>query len=342
MNSLGRVLAALQGQPSDRPAFFINASLYGAGLTGASLEDHYTRADVYAEGQMAVRETFSPDLLISPFFVPSIGEAFGSSWRARPSQAPNVVRFAARTAEDMLKMPLPDVDSHPRLLYLRETLRILSKTYAGEVPIFGVLVSPADLPPLVIGLEAWLDALLFQPEVAKALLDHLTPFFTDLGKAMLGDGATGLALTCNLANGFLVTDSVADRLTLPNLKDALAGIPGPVILHHGGCPLVEQLERFKGLPNVVAYVLDAGEDLGAARQVLGPGPIVMGNLNGPGLLHLQPGEVEALCGLAFAQKGEDRSFILATCSADIQIDTPPESIAAITRFVCRAGGGVAP
>ena len=338
MNSLERVLAALQDQPSDRPAMFLNASLYGARLTGASLEDHYHRAEVYAEGQMAVRETFAPDLLISPFFVPAIGEAFGSSWRARPSQAPNVVKFAARSAEDMLKLPLPDVDSHPRLLYLRETIGILAKRYAGVVPIFGVLVSPADIPPLVIGLEAWLDTLLFQPEVARALLERLTPFFVDLGKAMLADGATGLALTCNLANKFIVTDAIAEGLTLPSLKQALAQLPGPVIFHHGGCPLVDQLARFKGLPNVVAYFIDGGEDLGAARRALGPGPVVMGNLNGPGLLHLQPEEVQPLCERALAQKGEDRQFILATCSADVQIDTPPEAIAAIAAAVCRTGG----
>jgi uroporphyrinogen decarboxylase len=338
MNSLERVLAALQDQPADRPAFFLNASLYGARLTGVPLDDHYRRADLYAEGQVAVRETFSPDLLISPFFVPAIGEAFGSAWRARPRQAPNVAQFAARSAEDMLKLPLPDVDSHPRLLYLRETIQILAKKYAGEVPIFGVLVSPADIPPLVIGLEAWIDALLFQPDVAQALLDRLTPFFLDLGKAMLGEGATGLALTANLANGFMVTDAVAERLTLPNLRKALAELPGPVIFHHGGCPLVDQLARFKGLPNVVAYFIDVGEDLGAARAALGPGPIVMGNLNGPGLIELQPEGVQAQCDRAFAQRGEDRQFILATCSADIQLDTPHECIAAITEAVCRAGG----
>ena len=341
MNSLERVLAALQNQPSDRPAFFINASLYGARLTGAGLDDHYTRAEVYAEGQMAVRETFSPDLLISPFFVPSIGEAFGSTWRARPDQAPNVVQFAARSAADMLKLPLPEVDSHPRLLYLRETIRILARKHAGEVPVFGVLVSPTDIPPLVIGLEAWIDALLFEPDVAQALLDRLTPFFVDLGKAMLADGATGLALTANLANGFIVTDTVAETLTLPSLRAALAELPGPVIFHHGGCPLVGQLARFQGLPNVVAYVLDVGEDLGLARRNLGPGAIVMGNLNGPGLVDLHPEEVQALCDLAFTQRGEDRQFILSTCSADIQLDTPPECITAITEAVCRAGGAEA-
>jgi uroporphyrinogen decarboxylase len=341
MNSLERVLAALQNQPTDRPAFFLNASLYGARLTGAQLDDHYTQAEIYAEGQMAIRETFSPDLLISPFFVPAIGEAFGSPWRARPSQAPNVVQFVARTAEDMLKLPLPDVDSHPRLVYLRETIRILSKKYAGEVPIFGVLVSPMDIPPLVIGLEAWIDALLFEPDVARALIDRLTPFFLELGKAMLSDGATGLALTANLTNNYIVTNDIAESLTLPALKQALAELPGPVIFHHGGCPLVNQLARYKGLPNAVAYVIDVGEDLGAARRILGPGPIVMGNLNGPGLVDLRPEEVQAQCDLAFAMKGEDRQFILASCSADIQIDTPPECLAAITEAVCRAGGAEA-
>ena len=337
MNSLERILAALQNQPSDRPAFFLNASLYGSRLSGASLTDHYSQASVYAEGQIAIRETFSPDLLTSPFLVPALGEAFGSRCRALPGQAPNVGQFAAKSAEDMLKLPLPDVDSHPRLLYLRKTIQILAKTYAGEVPIFGVLVTPSDIPPLVIGLEAWLDALLFQPEVAQALLERLAPFFVALGKAMLSDGATGLALTANLANGMIVTDAVAEALTLPSLRQSLAELPGPVILHHGGCPLVDQLARFKGLPNLVAYVLNAEEDLGAARRALGPGPLVMGNLNGPDLSNLQPDEIQALCDRAFAQRGGDRQFILATCGADIQLTTPPECLTAITEAVCRAG-----
>ena len=287
---------------------------------------------------MAIREFFSPDLLISPFFTAAIGEAFGSRWRARSRQAPNLVQFAAPAAEAMLRLPLPDVDSHPSLLYLREALRILARTYAGQVPIFGVLVSPVDIPPLVIGLEAWIDALLFQPPVAQAVLDRVTPFFVDLAKAMLADGATGLALTANLANAAIVTGEVAGTLTLPALNRALGEVPGPIILHHGGCPLVEQLGRFQGPPNLVAYVVDAGEDLGAARRALGPGPVVMGNLDGPGLVHLSAEQVRSRCDEALAQADGDRQFILATSGADLQFDTPHPCIAAITEAVCRAGG----
>ena len=337
MNSLERVGAALQDLPSDRPAVFLNASLYGSRLTGASLEEHYTRADVYAEGQLAVRAAFGPDLLISPFFVAALGEAFGSRWRARPTQAPNVTVFAARSAEEALALELPDVDSQPRLVYLRETIRILVRQCAGQVPVLGVLVGPMDIPPLVIGLEAWLDALLFRPDAARALLERLEPFCVALARAMLDDGATGLALTANLANRFIVPAAVAETLTLPSLRRTLAQIPGPVILHHGGCPLAEQLPGLQGLPGVAAFLLDAGEDVGAARRTLGPGAVLLGNLDGPGLAELSPEAVGEACDRVLAQCRADRQFILATCCADIRLDTPPGCLAAIGAAARRAG-----
>ncbi|HEY3401667.1 MAG TPA: uroporphyrinogen decarboxylase family protein [Geothrix sp.] len=338
MNSLERVLATLQNQPSDRPAFLLNAGLYGSKLTGASLKDHYADPAVFAEGQAAIRETFCPDLLISPFLLAGFGAAFGSRMSVPTHQAPNVAAFAAPSAEAALRLPLPDVDSHLQMRYLRESIRLLAKRYAGEVPVIGLLVSPVDLPPLIIGLEAWLDAILFQPDTARALLDRLTPFFVALGKGMLSDGATALALTANLANRFMVPAPVVESLSRPSLERALAELPGPVILHHGGCPLLPHLADFKGLPNTVGYVVDAGENLAAARAILGPGPLLLGNLGGPALADLRPEEVRALCGQALAQRGADRQFILATSGADIPLDTPPACIEAITDSVCRAGG----
>jgi uroporphyrinogen decarboxylase len=337
MNSLERVLAALQNQPADRPPLLLNAGLYGSKLTGASLQDHYRDPAVYAEGQMAILETFSPDLLISPFVLAGLGAAFGSRLSVARCQPPNVAAFAADSAEAALRLPLPDVDSHPGILYLRESIRILAGKYAGQVPVIGLLVSPLDMPPLIIGLEAWLDAVLFQPEVAKALVDRLTPFFAALGQAMLKDGATALALTANMANRFMVPGPVVEALGRAALAQALPAIPGPIILHHGGCPLLPYLSDFTGHPNVVGYVLDAGEDLGAARAVLGAGPLLLGNLGGPALAGLRPEEVQVLCNRALAQRGGDQQFILATCGADIPLDTPPECIAVLTDAVCRAG-----
>ncbi|WP_026852836.1 uroporphyrinogen decarboxylase family protein [Geothrix fermentans] len=337
MNSLERVLAALQNRSSDRPALLLNAGLYGARLTGAALKDHYRDPEVFAEGQIAVREAFQPDLLVSPFALAGLGAAFGSRLSESSRRPPNVAAFAADSAEAALRLPLPDVDSHPQVGYLRDSIRILAKRYAGEVPVIGLLASPLDLPPLIIGLEAWFDALLFQPETARALLDHLTPFFVALGRAMLHDGATALALTANLANRSILPAPVVERLGRPSLEQALAEIPGPVILHHGGCPLLPHLADFKGLPNTVGYVVDAGEDLAAARAALGPGPLLLGNLPGPTLGDLSPEDIGALCDRALSRRAADLQFILATCGADIPLDTPADRLEAIADRVHRAG-----
>lgn len=338
MNSLERVLAALQNQPADRPALFLNAGLYGARLTGAPLKEHYRNPALFAEGQMAIRETFKPDLLISPFALAGLGQAFGSRMSEPTRQPANVTVFAAPSAQVALRIPLPDVDADPGITFLRETIRILARKYAGQVPVVGLLVSPMDLPPLIIGLEAWLDALLFEPDTARALVDRLTPFFVALGKAMLDDGATALALTANLANPFMVPPEGVGALGRASLEQALGQLPGPVILHHGGCPLLAHLASFQGLPNTVAYVLDAGEDLAAARAKLGAGPLLLGNLSGPALADQSPGEVAALCGRALAQADGDHQFILATSGADIPLETPPECVGALTESLCRVGG----
>lgn len=341
MNSLERLLAALQDQPADRPAFLLNAGLYGARLTGVPLAEHYRDPARYAEGQMAIRETFSPDLLHSPFMLAGVGAAFGSRMSEPRRNPPNVAAFAAPSAEAALALPVPDVDSHPRLLYLRESIRILARKYAGEVPIIGLLAGPLDLPPVIIGLEAWLDALLFHPDAARALLDRLVPFFVALGNALLADGATALALTANLANPFVVPEAITRDLARPCLEQALAELSGPVILHHGGCPLLPHLEHFLALPNTVGYLLASGEDPAEAREILGRGPLLLGNLDGPGLAELPPEEVGERCDRMLARRGADRQIILATSDADIPLDTPPACLQAIVEAVCRAGGSQA-
>jgi uroporphyrinogen decarboxylase len=341
MNSLERVFATVGGQPKDRPAFVMNLSLYGSKLAGVPLQDYYTDANAYAEGQMAVREVFGPDLLLSPFLVPAIGEAFGSEVTACKQQVPNIRRFAAASALEAMKLPLPDVDSHPRLVYLRETIRILSARYQGEVPVVGVLVSPVDIPPLVIGIEAWLEALLSEPDTARALMDRWGPFCVDLANAMLGDGATLIAATANFANPTIVPPRVTQGIARPALEAAFGAIKGPIILHHGGAQLAPHLMGYLGLPNVAAYFVDARDSLAEARQNLGETPVLIGNLHAPSLECETPESVRGQCEAILADRAGDTRFLFGTSAADVPLATPPEVLQAIVDTICHAGIGAA-
>jgi len=333
VNSLERVLATVSGTGADRPPLLLNLSLYGARLTGHPLSMHYTQAPIYVEGQIAARETFGTDFVTSPFLVPALGEAFGSWSRSFPGQAPNLIHFAAHTIPQALALPLPDLEGHRKLVYLRECIRGLKAHYPEGVPIVGILVSPVDLPALILGLEGWLDALLFDPEGAKALLERCTEFCVALGQAMLSDGATLLAFTANFANPSMVTPSIVEGIARPALERFCARLEAPLVLHHGGCRLAPFLEPFKGLPHVVAYLVDAQDRLSQAREALGDTGVLMGNLHGPTLDQLESEEAHRQCVAILQDRAEDTRFILASSAADIPLSTSPQVLAAIAESV---------
>jgi len=66
MNSMERIGALFTGTPMDRPPFTLTLSLYGARLIGRSCASYYSDPDTYAEGQRAVVELCSPDIIFSP------------------------------------------------------------------------------------------------------------------------------------------------------------------------------------------------------------------------------------------------------------------------------------
>lgn len=338
MNSLHRVLAAVNGQPSDRPPVLLNASLYGARLAGHSLETHFTDPEAYAEGQMAVRQVLGPDLLLSPFLAPAYGEAFGSVVAPLRGYAPNIAAFAAGSVQDAMGLPLPDIDSHPRLLYLRESVRRIASRFAGEVPVVGVLLSPVDLLPLIIGMDAWMDALLEDPGRARACLDWITPFFVDFGNALLADGATILAVTANFSNPTVVPPRVIEHITRPALEAAFAGIRGPSILHHGGQKLAAHVDAYLGLPGLAGFLVDPRDSLAQARLGIGEGPLLLGNLDGPALARKTPGSILESVQAILAERAGDPHFILATAAADIPLETPAENLRAILDAVAQPSG----
>ncbi|MBF0552554.1 MAG: uroporphyrinogen decarboxylase family protein, partial [Deltaproteobacteria bacterium] len=325
------------GKPVDRPAYTLTLSLYGARLTGCPLREYYTDPAAYVAGQCAVREMFQPDLLFSPFVLTALGEAFGSNVAYFDHYPPNLTRPAARSAEEAAAMPLPDIDTHPRLLFLREAVRRLAARYRGEVPIVGVMVGPGDLPPLIMGLDAWYEALLFNEETARLVLEKSCRFFIDWGNALLADGAAFLALPDVFSNPTVMPRRVVRDLAMPALAASFGEIRGPIVIHHGGSRLAPFIRDYTGLPNVVGFVVDARDSLAEARQGLGVAPVLLGNIDGPTLHQASPEQLQARCARILADRAQDPHFILATSAADVAWDTSPELIQVVSRMVQESG-----
>jgi uroporphyrinogen decarboxylase len=329
MNSLERIFAAVEGKPVDRPAVTLTLSLYGSKLTGCPVKEYYTNPQAYADGQSAVIDKFQPDLLFSPFSLAAEGEAFGSKVTYLDNYAPNIARPAVGSAEEAIRLNIPDVDSHPRLLFIRESIRLMASQSKGEIPIAAVMLSPVDLPALIMGIGPWLETLLCDELAAKRVIDMTTRFFIKWANSLLSDGANVLMFPCNFSNPEIVTEKILKEKAIPVYQQAFSEIQGPLVLHHGGARIGPFIEHYNSLPNIAAFVIDSRDTFSESRQKVGQSRTLLGNIDGPTLLKKDPQTISDECKKLLQERCDDRHFIMATSNADVAYDTPVENIQAM-------------
>jgi uroporphyrinogen decarboxylase len=332
-----RVVAALQGTNTDRRAFTMTLSLYGAKLTGCPLTEYYTVPERYAEGQAAVAEHCRPDIIFTPFALALEAQAFGSEIVFIPKDVPNVRKPFIRNPNDIGRIKLPDMERQAGLLYIRTATRLLAEHFKGTVPICGVLTSPMDLPAIIMGVEGWLEMLLFDREKTTEMISLMSEYFVSMANSMFDSGINFLALPMMFTNPRLVFEKTIVDIVVPALTEMFARLKGPIVFHHGGNPLAAYLQHYRNLPNVGGFVLDRHDDFREARKNVGENVLLLGNLDGPSLGKITPADAVEKARTILDDRRGDKHFIFATSAADVAWDTPMETITGIYELMQQYG-----
>lgn len=339
MTSMERVVAALQGTEADRRAFTMTLSLYGARLTGCPLPEYYSRPDCYFKGQLAVMEQCRPDIVFTPFALALEARAFGSDITYLPKSPPNVRKPFIRKADDIGKIKVPDVMRDEGLCYLRDSTRLLAEHFKGTVPVCGVLTSPMDLPAIIMGVENWLEILLFDREKAAAVIAVMSEYYVAMANSLFENGANFIAMAMVFSNPKSLFEKHVKEIVVPALAAMFARLKGPIVFHHGGIPIARHLGLYCGLPNVAAFALDQRDDFDEARKNVGENMLLLGNLDGPGLGKITTSQAIEKASAILENRKQDRHFIFATSSADVPYDTPLETLTGIHDLVQQYGAG---
>lgn len=339
MKSSARILATLEGKPLDRRAFIPVLSLYGAKLTDCPLDRYYSDPAAYCAGQAAVYKEFEPDMLLGPFAFALIGAAFGSEIKLSTVQPPNVRRPAITSLAGWDGLVLPDVESNHHLLYFRDAIRIMADTFGDKVPIAACLPAPIDIPALVMGMEGWLELVLFDKTGARRVLEKMNTFFIRFANCLFSEGAMVAVLPCGYASPAVLNREPVSSLLRPALEQALGQLNGPSVLHHCGAPLLGHLDILTGLPSVTGYALNYDESLARTRQILGPAPVLLSGPLGTSIAEMDAAQVKEVCRTILEERdrAKDKRFILATLGADVPWHTPPENLRAMRETLVEVG-----
>jgi len=332
MTSMERVGAVLSGGVPDRRPFTLTLSLYGARLSGADTLDYYSKPAVFVAGQRAVVDLCEPDILFGPFALCLEAAGYGATLERFPDSPPSLKKPAVKSPRDT-QIPRPQTDTDPDLRYLVESVRALVADQGGKCPVAAVITAPSDLPILLLGMDGWLEILLFDPVLAdfwsKLALDH----FEALAAAYFLAGASFLVSPVMMTSPAFMNPALAEQTIIPLIRTAFSRLKGPIVFHHGGNRLSPYIGMVRDLPNVAGFALDERDSFAEARAVVGPDVLLLGNLSGP---HFSRRTVESITEKTRAiliERKDDRKFIFATANADIPWDTDPEVLVALRRTI---------
>lgn len=335
MKGRERVFSALApgGTVPDQRPFTLTLSLYGARLAGIDLKDYYQDPLAYAAGQRAVADTIDPDIVFSPFKLTAVSEAFGGSVRMYEQMPPNMTRPGFVSAGDLCEYDFDRAFSHPALRYVFDATERVAADQAAQRSIAAIFLSPVDLPALIMGIGSWLETILFDPDHARIIMDKSAAFVLKAVSMFREAGADFTALPVVFCNPRILTKQIIAVTILPLLRDYLCASALPLVIHHGGAPILEFIDSIKDLPNVAAVHIDASDSFAKVRDITGADLPLLGNLDGPTLNLLSAQSATARCKAIMNRTKNDAHFIFASSGADIPYDTPLETITAVTECV---------
>ncbi|HNV71184.1 MAG TPA: uroporphyrinogen decarboxylase family protein [Candidatus Ozemobacteraceae bacterium] len=330
MNSPERVMAAIAGKPHDRPPFGLVLSLYGAQLIDSRLEDYFRDPDAYTRAQERILDLFHPDILFGPFALALLGEAWGSQLKFQKEQAPNVKRPAAKTVSEFLALPEPDIEGHPSLKFLRESVRGVVRKTQGRAVVAMPMMSPIDLPALILGLETWIELFLLHPHDVDAVYERTSRFTAKWCQAIMSEGVGCLVMPAPMLSCSLLPLHMIESRSLPLYREFFSTNSFPTLIHHGGERLLPSLLLAARLPpSVIGFAADARDSLGEVRSLVGPNRVVIGGIEGPQLHAQREDALREQTRLILTDRQDDPHFIFCTTGADVSVHASVDQIRAI-------------
>jgi [methyl-Co(III) methanol-specific corrinoid protein]:coenzyme M methyltransferase len=334
LSSRERLLAVLDGGEADRPPALPLAGAWIARTSGRPLGDLMARAEVLAEAQIEAQARAGYDALytyVDPLAVP---EAFGCPVVVKEFGGPSI-------AEDLplggplgaLERPIPDPGRDGRLPEIVRATALLAGHAAGRLPVIPLFEGPFTTAARLVGATALLLAMMDDPALVRHLLARVAEGLIAFGRALAAAGADAILLPDPVSSTDLVSPEQSAEVAAPERQRLIAALPVPVLLHVCGntAPILGTL----GQSGARCLSLDQCMDLGRARQAVGWGISLGGNVDPVGLMeHGRPEEVLAAARAAIAAAGP-RHFILMTGCA-IPPGSPLENVRALVA-ACRAG-----
>ncbi len=275
-----RVLAALAGEPIDRPAAMCPTSIATENLMDR-VAAPFPAAHVDPELMTRLAETAYTeagfDTIMPVFSVVQESVALGCEveW-ADKTNWPTCTGSLVRSADE-IRIP-DDILDQPETRCVLQSVAELRRRWGDEVAIIGKTMGPWTLGYHVFGTQPFLLLSIDEPDQVKRSLEILKELTVHFGIAQIEAGADALTLPDH-ATGDLVRASYYRDFLQDIHTELCERIPCPLILHI--CGATEDRMPYIRETGFDAFHFDSKNDVCRSLEIMQGKCHLVGNINNP-------------------------------------------------------------
>ena len=331
MTSRERVLAHLAGRPVDRLPVMPITMMFACGQIGARYRDYCVDYRVLAEGQIRTAEAFGFDYVNTMSDPAREAADCGAVVEYFDNQPVAIVEEQALLADKtrLAALKIPDPLGGGRMHNGIKALNLLKERVGKDKIVEGWIEGPIAEAADLRGINTLMMDFFDDPAFVRDLFAFVIELELRFAREQIKAGADIIGLGDAAAS--LVGPQIYEEFVWPfekKLVDGIRSLGGKVRLHIcGNTRLI--LEGMGRLACDIAD-LDSLAPISEARQKMGPGAVLLGNLNPvTALRNGDPAGVAAAVADCHRQAGP-RFIVGAGC--EVPRDTPPENLRALCAY----------
>jgi uroporphyrinogen decarboxylase len=338
ITGMDRIAAAAAGRRSDRIPVLAVMLDQGARELGVGLRAYYADPALVAEGQLRLRERYGYDNLWSLFYVGKEAEFFGCrDILFAEDGPPNVAEYVLRDADDIRRLEVPDVARHPAFQPMAECIARLRERAGGRYPICAYVTSAMSLPGMLLGMDKWMELLLWGPEdLRDLLLAKCVAAFASHVRACRAAGTDILIYSNSFASTDFLPPHLFRSLALPWMERELAEVGTQDMVYYcGGARLGATIDIAIERLGFGTFYLSPLEDVAEGKRIVAGRGLTCGVIEDIRLARLTPAEVEAEVKRIIDAGKPGGRFAFGTMAMPLAI--PEANIRTLFEAACRFG-----
>ena len=297
----------------------------GARMTGTTLKENLTNAEIQFSSLTKLMEEFQPDGIFFMMDLTVEAEALGLEVGFPEDDNPYVKEHPIKGPDELSSVVNSWSGISGRMGVFAEVADKMARELPGKRGSY--VIGPLSLAGELVGVTDLCMKLIEDPAFAESVIDFCSRVVSEYSRALIDHGADMIAVLEPTA--VLLSKRQFKRFVLPYFERLRSDLSKPLIYHI--CGDTEHIVEPMGASGAYGLSLDSMVDLKAVAEKIPEDVFLIGNID-PVKVFLQSNEeeVERETAKLLEKMKAVPNFILSS-GCDIPLETPPENISAFFR-----------